>query len=96
MIDQTWREDGLCRQVDPELFFAKGKDTVRIARAKAICDVCVVKHECLLAALASPGELGIWGGTTKDERNERHEQMREARRARRRVRNTARLQTIAA
>jgi hypothetical protein len=96
MIDQLWREDGLCREVDPDLFFTTGKDPVNVARARAICGDCMVQHECLLAGLASPGEFGIWGGTTKDERNVMHEEMREARRARKRMRNTARLQTLAA
>lgn len=92
MIDQTWRESASCREVDPELFFVKGKDVRKIATAKAVCASCIVRNECLMAALASPSEMGIWGGTTKDERNELHEQMRKARLARKRMRNTARLQ----
>lgn len=96
MIDQAWREDSLCREVDPDLFFAKGKDTRKIARAKKICGDCMVQKECLLAALASPGEMGIWGGTTKDERNEIHEEMREARKRVKRVRDAARRRTLVA
>ena len=36
--------------------------------AKAICEGCPITFQCLQAALAE-NEYGVWGGTTKDERD---------------------------
>ena len=62
----TWQHEGICTQVDPELFFpedgSKGFD------AKAICRQCPVIHECLSEALADPSLVGIWGGTSANQR----------------------------
>lgn len=68
-----WMADALCAQTDPELFFPdKGGSSTA---AKAICARCPVAAECLDYALAddqssyvSPFYFGIWGGTTRTER----------------------------
>ncbi len=56
----------LCAQTDPELFFPEAGASAR--PAKQICDVCPVKNECLLEALANEYSDGIWGGLTASER----------------------------
>ena len=66
-----------CSQVDPELFFAQEVELsngtisakyINLSAAKAICDSCPLKIECLEYALTR-GEIGIWGGTTEEQRN---------------------------
>jgi len=62
---------GACQQADPELFFPIAAGTGPAARqveaAKAVCDPCAVRANCLSYALDAMPE-GIWGGTTLDER----------------------------
>ena len=55
-----------CLTVDPEMFFAPGVRTER--KAKAICGRCPVQGECLVFALESRTEFGIWGGLNGKER----------------------------
>jgi WhiB family transcriptional regulator, redox-sensing transcriptional regulator len=66
-----WMSRGACRQADPELFFpiaaGIGPAALQVAAAKAVCDSCAVRSDCLSYALAAMPE-GIWGGTTLDER----------------------------
>lgn len=68
--DLAWRWLGACRGVDPELFDItpgpQGPDT-RIA--KAICAMCPVRVECLTWAVRND-EWGVWGGTTRSEREQ--------------------------
>ena len=66
------RSFGLDRSVD--LFFAasQGREHPGKRAAVAICGTCRVKDACLDYALAAPGhlpEVGIWGGTTDEQRN---------------------------
>jgi len=62
----TWEQEARCRQHDPEMFFSPGARTER--RAKAICGRCPVQRECLMFALESRSEFGIWGGLNGRER----------------------------
>ena len=59
-----------CKGYPVETFFPK--DVPQAKAAKAICDGCPVKAECLQSALTdSSGEystFGVWGGTTAEER----------------------------
>jgi WhiB family transcriptional regulator, redox-sensing transcriptional regulator len=48
------------------MFFAPGVRTER--KAKAICGRCPVKGDCLVFALESRAEFGIWGGLNGKER----------------------------
>lgn len=41
----SWQEEGLCRSVDPELFFATRADLVE--EAKSVCNSCPVSSFCL-------------------------------------------------
>jgi len=72
----------LCAQSDPEHWFpthetpeasrltGDGNETAMAtsARAKAICQLCPVKAECLQEALDNKIDHGIWGGLSVKER----------------------------
>ena len=63
-----WMSDGLCAQVDPELFFPeKGGAT---GPAKRICRRCAVRDECLAYALAHDARFGVWGGASERDRRQ--------------------------
>lgn len=57
-----------CTKADPELFFVFDSQTDLVAAAKGLCSQCPVKAECLQWALGHNVD-GIWGGTTKTERD---------------------------
>jgi WhiB family transcriptional regulator, redox-sensing transcriptional regulator len=66
-----WLDHAACRGSDPELFFpasdmSAGRAQVRAA--KRVCHRCLVKGICLSWALDNRPEVGIWGGTTEQER----------------------------
>jgi WhiB family redox-sensing transcriptional regulator len=66
-----------CSETNPDAFFpeevedANGKiissSYPHEADAKAVCARCPVRIQCLLTALEG-GDIGIWGGTTENER----------------------------
>jgi WhiB family redox-sensing transcriptional regulator len=61
-----WMRDGLCAQTDPEEFYpVKGGST---RTAKAVCEVCPVRAECLSYAVEHDERHGIWGGLSERER----------------------------
>ena len=69
-----WMDEAACAGSSTELFFvAPGKEQY----AKSICSSCPVVRQCLLTALADPHLEGVWGNTTKTERDD----MRRARKA---------------
>jgi WhiB family transcriptional regulator, redox-sensing transcriptional regulator len=49
-----------CRSNDPELFFAESPADVELA--KALCQTCPVRAECLAGALDRHEPWGVWGG----------------------------------
>lgn len=83
--DYTWRDDALCRDTDPELFFpvgATGMALVQIDKAKEVCTECLVRAECLDFALDTNQDSGIWGGLSEEERRViRRQRAAQARRA---------------
>ena len=50
----AWQQHALCAQTDPE--------------AKAVCQACQVREDCLEYALANDERFGIWGGMSERER----------------------------
>ncbi|MGN6324512.1 WhiB family transcriptional regulator [Pseudolysinimonas sp.] len=65
-VDQDWKDEGLCAETSPDLFFpGKGEPTTP---AKKICVACDVKERCLAWALETGEEYGVWGGTSENER----------------------------
>ncbi|MGH3149154.1 MAG: WhiB family transcriptional regulator [Streptosporangiaceae bacterium] len=67
-----WRRRAACRGEDPELFFPVGSagpaTLAQITEAKTICARCPARRACLVFALATGQEYGIWGGLAEDER----------------------------
>ena len=58
-----WQNDALCRDGSGsliELFFSEQLDD--IAAAKAFCQGCEVKDDCLSEALERREPWGVWGG----------------------------------
>lgn len=76
-----WIEFAACRDVDPTVFFVDRGESV--AEARAICNACPVRLNCLDHALTNSERHGIWGGLTEAERRKvkRERQRLNARRA---------------
>ena len=66
MKNQSWRDHAACRGVDPDIFYPTSDE--EIEQAKAICDLCSVRHACLEHALLVREKEGVWGGATERER----------------------------
>lgn len=66
----AWAERGACREpgIDPELFFPVSDSAPQVAAAKVVCARCPVVARCLDWALRAGEPVGIWGGTTPEER----------------------------
>ncbi|MGW2937858.1 WhiB family transcriptional regulator [Streptomyces sp. NPDC001156] len=60
-----WYDEAACRSGDPDELFVQGAQQ---NRAKAVCNACPVRTECLVEALDNRIEFGIWGGMTERER----------------------------
>jgi WhiB family transcriptional regulator, redox-sensing transcriptional regulator len=70
---ESWREVGSCRDSDPNLFFPVGRGRAAIEQAevaKLVCRACPSREPCLAFALATRQELGIWGGTSPEDRRQ--------------------------
>jgi WhiB family redox-sensing transcriptional regulator len=72
-MTQNWRHRAACRTEDPELFFPTATENTpygqeELADAKAVCQRCPVISTCLVWALESGQEFGVWGGLSEGER----------------------------
>ena len=68
-----WRAFARCRDSDPNLFFPVGRGQVALEQAeeaKLVCRECPSREPCLAFALSAHEELGVWGGTSPQERRE--------------------------
>ncbi|MGZ5399672.1 MAG: WhiB family transcriptional regulator [Nocardioides sp.] len=68
-----WRSLGWCLDEDPELFFpvgSAGPAVLQVTEAKAVCQACRVRDQCLEWALEQSLDHGVWGGLDGDERRE--------------------------
>lgn len=69
----TWLDRAACRDVDPETFFPTGAGVFaerQEVRAKAVCQRCPVRPECLRQARFHASDDGVWGGLGAEERRE--------------------------
>lgn len=72
--ENDWRTQAACRTLDPDVFFTsdsfenKQEKEERELAAKAVCDRCDVRSECLDYALRAGERYGIWGGMNPAER----------------------------
>lgn len=65
----AWLQLANCRGVDPDLFYGdRWGNPNDAAHAKAVCNGCVVREDCLSYALTQPEIHGIWGGLSPVER----------------------------
>lgn len=60
------REEALCAQSDPELWFEERTSLAR--EAMSICNQCPVMEECRQFAIDNEIDYGIWGGMTTAQR----------------------------
>lgn len=82
--DAQWRAAAACQDEDTDLFFpvgVTGPAIPQIAEAKAICEGCPVREECLEFAITANQEFGVWGGTSEEERRILRRQWRASRQA---------------
>ena len=90
--EYDWRDDALCTDTDPALFFpvgTTGNALIQIDYAKNTCDECTVSKDCLHFALDTNQDSGIWGGLTEEERRVIRRKRVAAARAERRAAATA-------
>jgi WhiB family redox-sensing transcriptional regulator len=76
--DRRWQERANCLGVDPDLFFPERGASTK--EAKAVCNGCEVRMECLEYALRHGEKFGIWGGMSERERRRLRRQRALARR----------------
>jgi WhiB family redox-sensing transcriptional regulator len=62
----AWQDYANCRGADADLFFPERGASTR--KAKAICNACEVKEQCLDYAIVNGEKFGIWGGMSERER----------------------------
>lgn len=70
---EGWRDESACRHTDPAVFFPIGAGpsaAVQTALAKSVCAGCPVVQECLIFAVTTNQEYGVWGGLDEEERRE--------------------------
>ena len=66
--DRQWREQAICAQVDPALFYPEPGQHPHTACK--VCAVCPVRAVCLADAIASRDDHGVRGGLTPNERRQ--------------------------
>lgn len=73
----AWADSAACAGHNPEIWFPQlskaGRHGVwqrnQLEQAKAICQGCPVREQCLTHAVDNQ-EAGVWGGMTETERDE--------------------------
>lgn len=61
-----FQDNANCLEADTKIFFSELKS--KVEKAKAFCNACSVKQECLDFALDLNIEYGTYGGLTESER----------------------------
>lgn len=66
---EPWMSQAACAgDENPDDWFPDADDTWAVRRAKAVCETCPVRQQCLEYAMRTDRLQGIWGGTTGYER----------------------------
>lgn len=63
---ELWMDDAVCAETAPDIFFPEKGGSTR--DAKALCQSCGVRQQCLDYALERDERFGIWGGLSERER----------------------------
>ena len=61
-----WMDRAACRGMPTAMFFETS--TVKIVAAMKVCVLCPVRPDCLAHAMAHSDMVGVFGGTTTDDR----------------------------
>ena len=75
-VEVDWQLRAACRGPQATVFFPptiperRDEKRFRERHAKAICETCVVRDECLTHALTIREQHGIWGGLNESERRD--------------------------
>ena len=70
----TWRDQAICTDMDPEIFFPRTGDLAGIDYARQICSFCPVIQECLDEAMrvehgtCKDSRAGVFGGLSSSQR----------------------------
>jgi WhiB family redox-sensing transcriptional regulator len=64
----AWQRRAACRGLGTAGFIAGRGGRAGYVRAKETCACCPVRQECLEVALENDDLVGMWGGTTANER----------------------------
>ena len=59
----SWHLQANCRGMGSDAFFPGHGGSTEVARA--VCEGCVVRKDCLSAALAAGERFGVWGGLSQ-------------------------------
>lgn len=91
-LDQSWREQAKCRDVNRDVFFPEGSPGFLVKDEPGnpghYCFNCVVRRECLDYALSIQSTDGIFGGVNERQRAKMiHDRIMLKRRIARTVRN---------
>jgi WhiB family transcriptional regulator, redox-sensing transcriptional regulator len=86
-LEPAWAKDARCRE-HPDVNFFPGRGESSAA-AKAVCRGCAVRAECLDYAVSDPELTGIWGATSRQERQSLAPRGSDDARARSRARRSA-------
>ena len=65
-MTQSWRRWSACQGLDPSIFFPVSDE--ESDEARAVCEACIVRDDCLEFALENREHEGVWGGATERER----------------------------
>ena len=70
MNDESWRDDAKCKDMPFSDWIFFPDQSERASEARKVCSGCDVWRQCLEYALNHEDALhGVWGGTTKRERD---------------------------
>ncbi|WP_043496754.1 WhiB family transcriptional regulator [Georgenia sp. SUBG003] len=64
-----WAADAACATTPPDTLFVRGAAQ---RSARELCFTCPVRTACLVEALETRTEFGVWGGMTERERRALH------------------------
>jgi WhiB family redox-sensing transcriptional regulator len=59
---KDWYDQGVCRGVDPSVFYPEVDNAKTTKNAISICKSCPVRMECLIHAVQNEEYFGVWGG----------------------------------
>ena len=74
---EPWYEEAACASYPAEVFFPPSDAPSAANAAKAICEGCPVREECLSFALETAQAEGVWGGMDAGERRRLRRRLRD-------------------